>query len=78
MIHVHLPKIYIMVKQLSKAIPTKNLQKQKDQKLCTAAVASPPANPTKFVPTRAGILPYRSATQPKINPPKIDPTKKMD
>lgn len=49
--------MYIIVKQLSNASPTRNLQKQKAQKLWTPAVASPPANPIKLVPTNAGILP---------------------
>lgn len=74
----NIPRIYIIVKQLSKAIPTRKRQTQKCQKLVQNAVAMPPTKPTKFVPTRAGILPIRSAIQPKINPPKIAPQKKMD
>lgn len=72
------PRIYIIVKQLSKAIPTKNLHKQNDQKVVQKAVAIPPTKPAIFVPTKAGILPYLSAIQPKINPPNMAPQKKMD
>jgi hypothetical protein len=75
---LHSPKIYIMVKQLSKAMPTRNLQAEKVQKVLQKAVAMPPTQPTRLVPTRAGILPKRSAIQPKTNPPKMAPQKKMD
>lgn len=67
-----------MVKQLSKAKPTRNLQKQNAQKLWTPAVAMPATKPTKFVPTNAGILPYESAIQPNIKPPIIAPPKNID
>uniref|UniRef100_A0A1Y1LKW0 Uncharacterized protein n=1 Tax=Photinus pyralis TaxID=7054 RepID=A0A1Y1LKW0_PHOPY len=71
-------KIYIIVKQLSKAIPTRNLHKQKVQNELQNAVPTPAANPTKFVPTSAGILPLLSASQPKTKPPRIAPQKKID
>lgn len=64
-----------MVKQLSKAIPTKNLHKQKVQNELQNAVPIPAANPIKFVPTKAGILPLLSASQPNTRPPKIAPQK---
>lgn len=67
-----------MVKQLSKAIPTKKRQRQKDQNVVQNAVAIPPMRPAILVPIRAGILPYLSAIQPKISPPSIAPQKKMD
>lgn len=70
--------MYIIVKQLSKAIPTKNLQTQNDQNVVQKAVAIPPIKPAKLVPTKAGILPYLSAIQPKTNPPSMAPQKKMD
>lgn len=76
-IDVHLPKMYIIVKLLSKAIPTKNLQAQKDQNVLQNAVAIPAAKPTMFVPTRAGMRPCLSAIQPKTRPPRIAPPKKM-
>lgn len=67
-----------MVKQLSKAIPTKNLQTQNDQKDVQNAVAMPPTKPAILVPIKAGILPYLSAIHPKISPPNIAPPKKID
>lgn len=73
-----LPRMYIIVKQLSKAIPTKKRQTQNDQNDVQNAVAMPPTNPAMLVPIKAGILPYRSAIHPKINPPSIAPPKKMD
>lgn len=77
-IAMNLPKIYIIVKQLSKAIPTKNLQTAKVQNDEHMVVAIPPMKPTRLVPTRAGILPNLSAIQPKTRPPKMAPQKKMD
>lgn len=70
--------MYIIVKQLSNAIPTRNLQTQKIQKELQYAVAIPPINPTMLVPTSAGIRPNLSAIQPKIRPPKMAPQKKID
>lgn len=67
-----------MVKQLSNAIPTKKRHRQKLQKVVQNTVAIPPTSPAILVPIKAGILPYRSATQPKINPPSIAPQKKID
>lgn len=69
--------MYIIVKQLSNPIPTKNLQTQKLQKFPTAAVDTPPMKLTRFAPKSAGILPYLSANQPNNNPPMIAPTKKI-
>lgn len=66
-----------MVKQLSKAIPTKNLQRQKVQNELQNAVAMPAAKPTKLVPTKAGIRPCLSAIHPKTRPPRIAPPKKI-
>ena len=51
------PKIYIIVKQLSKAKPKKNLHTAKLQKFVAKMVANPETKPTRFVPTRAGIRP---------------------
>lgn len=70
--------MYIMVKQLSNAIPTKNLHTQNAQNVLQNAVAIPPTNPTKFVPTKAGIRPNLSAIQPKMRPPRMAPQKKID
>lgn len=75
---MNLPKIYIMVKQLSKAMPTKNLHTQKDQNDVQKAVAMPPINPARLVPTRAGILPILSAIHPNTKPPNMAPQKKID
>lgn len=69
--------MYIIVKLLSNAIPTKNLQTQKAQKELQNAVAIPAANPTKFVPTRAETRPCLSANQPKTKPPSMAPPKKI-
>lgn len=69
--------MYIIVKQLSKAKPTKNRHSENSQKEVAKTVAIPAMNPAMFVPTKAGILPYRSAIHPNINPPKIAPTKNM-
>jgi len=68
--------MYIMVKQLSKAKPTKKRHNANFQKLSASTVATPARNPVTFAPTSAGILPYLSAIHPKIRPPKIAPTKK--
>lgn len=69
--------MYIIVKQLSKANPTKKRHKVNCQKLTVNAVATPARNPIRLAPIKAGILPYWSATHPKINPPKIAPIKKI-
>lgn len=69
--------MYIMVKQLSKAIPTKKRQTQNDQKELQNAVAIPAANPTKLVPTKAATRPCLSANQPNTKPPNIAPPKKI-
>jgi hypothetical protein len=45
-----LPKMYIIVKQLSKAKPTRNRQRAKDQKESQKAVPTPAAKPIRFVP----------------------------
>lgn len=66
-----------MVKQLSKAKPTKKRQSANSQKLVASIVATPAKKPVTLAPTSAGILPYLSAIQPKMRPPKIAPTKKM-
>ena len=64
-----------MVKQLSKARPTRKRHTQKAQKVVIKAVAIPAVNPIRLVQTSAGILPYRSAIQPKISPPRMAPQK---
>ena len=69
--------MYIIVKQLSKANPKRKRHAANSQKFVENAVATPAKNPTMLVPTKAGILPYRSAIHPKISPPKIAPTKKI-
>lgn len=69
--------MYIMVKQLSNAMPTTNLHRQKLQKLLEKAVPIPATNPTRLVPTKAGILPLLSANQPKTSPPKMAPQKNI-
>lgn len=68
--------MYIMVKQLSKAKPTKNRHSANSQKLLASTVATPARNPVILAPTNAGILPYLSAIHPNKRPPKIAPTKK--
>lgn len=70
--------MYIIVKQLSKANPTRNLHKLNCQKFVTNAVPTPAANPIKLQPANAGILPYLSAIHPNSNPPQIAPKKKID
>lgn len=72
------PKMYIIVKQLSKANPTRNRHKLNCQKLPTKAVAIPATNPIELQPAKAGIRPYRSAIHPNNNPPQIAPKKKID
>lgn len=72
------PRMYIIVKQLSKAKPTKNRHKQNCQKDVENAVSTPAQRPVRLVPTKAGMRPYRSAIQPKISPPTIAPQKKID
>lgn len=52
-----LPNMYMIVKQLSKANPTKNRHIVKLQKLSVNAVATPATAPKMFVATRAGIRP---------------------
>lgn len=42
--------MYIIIKQLSFAIPTKNRQKTKSQKLTVNTLATPPTNPMRFAP----------------------------
>lgn len=69
--------MYIIVKQLSKAMPTKKRQTQNVQKELQNAVAIPAANPTKLVPTSAETLPCLSASQPNTKPPNIAPPKKI-
>lgn len=49
--------MYIIVKQLSNANPTKNRHKQNPQKPPTKAVETPAVNPMTLQPTNAGILP---------------------
>lgn len=66
------------MKQLSNANPTMNRKTQNDTKLYENAVPTPPINPSKFVPTKAGIRPYRSAIKPNSNPPTIAPKKNID
>lgn len=72
----YVPSMYIMVKQLSKAKPTKNRHSANSQKLPARTVATPARKPVTLAPTSAGILPYLSAIHPKIRPPKIAPMKK--
>lgn len=70
--------MYIIVKQLSKAKPTKNLHSVNCQKDVVKAESTPAMRPVRLVPTRAEIRPYLSAIQPKIRPPIIAPQKNMD
>lgn len=76
---MHIKHIYthIIVKQLSKANPTKNRHRQNVQKLVENAVATPATNPIKLQPANAGMRPYRSAIHPKRSPPTMAPMKKM-
>lgn len=71
------PKMYIIVKQLSKAIPTKNLHMQKLKNEPHQVVAIPLRNPIRFDPTRAGSRPNLSANHPNIKPPNIAPPKNI-
>lgn len=70
--------MYIMVKQLSKANPTKKRHTVKDQKSFVNAVAIPAIAPTIFAAISDGILPYRSAIKPNNRPPIIAPQKNID
>lgn len=74
----YLPKIYIIVKQLSNANPTINRKKANEIKLNEYADAIPPMKPSIFVPTNAGIRPYRSAITPNRRPPTMAPQKNID
>lgn len=49
--------MYIIVKQLSNAKPTKNRHKLNCQKLLTNAVETPAKKPIILQPAKAGILP---------------------
>lgn len=73
----NLPKIYIIVKQLSNAKPTTNRHNENDQKLPLNAVATPAIKPIILQPTNAGIRPKRSAIHPNIKPPTIAPKKNI-
>lgn len=75
---INLPKMYIIVKQLSNANPIKKRHNVKLTKLYENAVATPATNPIKFEPINAGIRPKRSATQPNKSPPTIAPQKNID
>lgn len=70
--------MYIIVKQLSKAKPTKNLQTENCQKVLEKAVSRPATRPVRLVPTKAGMRPNLSAIHPKIRPPTIAPQKNID
>lgn len=70
--------MYIIVKQLSKANPTKNLHKANCQKFPVKAVKSPAIKPTILHPAKAGTLPNLSAIQPNNRPPTIAPMKNID
>lgn len=50
--------MYIIVKQLSKANPTKKRHNANCQKVFVNAVAIPARNPIILAPIKAGILPY--------------------
>lgn len=67
-----------MVKQLSNAKPTTKRDSVNETKSYENAVAIPPTNPNIFVPTRAGMRPYRSAITPNNSPPTIAPQKNID
>lgn len=75
LIWVDWPKIYIIVKQLSIAIPTMKRHNVNVTKLFVNAVEIPPTKPHRFAATSAGIRPYRSAIQPKSKPPTMEPQK---
>ena len=75
---VVLPNMYIMVKQLSNAKPTKKRIKANCQKFVTNAVSTPAAKPTKFEPINAGMRPNLSAIQPNSRPPTMAPKKNID
>lgn len=53
----NLPKMYIIVKQLSKAKPTRKRHRLNCQKFVTKAVATPATKPIKLQPAKAGIRP---------------------
>lgn len=57
----NLPKIYIMVKQLSNAKPKRKRHAANSQNELENAVAIPVTHPIRFAPTNAGIRPYLSA-----------------
>lgn len=70
--------MYIIVKQLSNANPTKNRQIINSQKFAQYAVPIPAAKPIKLHPANAGIRPNLSAIQPNNKPPQMAPKKKTD
>lgn len=70
--------MYIMVKQLSNANPTKKRHNVNDQKLPVKAVATPATKPKMLHPHSDGMRPKRSAIHPNSKPPIIAPQKKMD
>lgn len=70
--------MYIIVKQLSNANPTKNRHKENCQKFETNIVATPAIKPIKLHPTNEGTLPNLSAIHPNKRPPTIAPRKNID
>lgn len=70
--------MYIIVKQLSKANPTKNLHRANCQKFPVKAVSTPAMKPIILHPAKAGTLPNLSAIQPNNRPPTIAPMKNID
>lgn len=74
----HIPKIYIIVKQLSNANPTKNRHNVNVQNCDVNAVRTPAINPNTLHPHNDGIRPKRSAIHPNNKPPTIAPQKNID
>lgn len=55
----NLPSMYIIVKQLSNASPTRNRHRAKDQQLLQNEVPTPAMKPNRFVPGREEESPFK-------------------
>lgn len=75
---VDLPKMYIIVKQLSNANPTKKRHNVNVQNCVVNAVITPATKPNKLHPHSDGIRPNLSAIQPNSSPPTMAPQKNID
>ena len=65
------------VKQLSNAMPMRNLENANIAKSCENAVITPATAPIMLQRISAGMRPNRSAMKPSKMPPMMLPPKKM-